>query len=313
MSRAAAPRSAITITAKKFNEDNLVLADKLFEPQAGGKMLSMRYNEDGKLYDILRVQTPSLRVGTVFDNQNPSKTEVVGYTVALNFDQLKPADMEGDVPADEEKTKASQRLFTSVMASCDAKVIEHIASRGLVKGKGGKAPTQEEIESKFTNTIHWPDNPDYTLGMRAKINCRDVAFDVRKVFICDQDMNDISYWKIDPETNRRVYIYESDFNSLSSEPVFNIDVLRTRCRILRAVLESNNAWIQQAYSCSWKVINLMVEVGEAASYGRSAWATDEETIPARTKRGHDGSAAASASAGAGMHSSADIDELLSDP
>lgn len=310
-------RTAITVTTKSFRPEGLVVADRLFEPKAGGKMLSLKYNRDGQTYDTLRLQTPEVTIGQVWDNQNQAKTELTGWTLAVNCSRLRPADMENEYdPSTEDAVKTGQRALVDVLEAIDSKVIDQIASQGMLKGKGGKNLTKEEVETKFTQTVHWPSNPDYTLGIRGKINCRDVTWDERKVYICDQDGNDISYWKMNAD-NQRVYVHEATFASLSGEPVFNIDALRGRSRVLRAVLESNNAWIQQSISCSWKIINIQVEVGEAMTHGRGAWAADDDAVIG--KRRHDGSAAAaSAGAGGGVSAGraaadADIDELMEDP
>jgi hypothetical protein len=303
-------RSAITFTASRFNSDKIVVADKLFEPKAGGKMLSIRYEQDGTIYDIPRVQTPSMRIGQVWDNADPTKTYTASYTVALNFDQLRSADMENSAfdPATEPAPKAAQRRLVDVFEAFDTKVIKQIASQGFIKGKGGKAMTEEDVEGKFIQTVHWPDNPEYTLGIRAKINCKDTEYSARKVFICDQDNHDISYWKMDPSTSARVYKYEPAFESLEGEPVFNIDALRGRNRVIRAVLESNNAWIQQSISCSWKLINVQVEVGASAAYAQSAWVAEDDAPVTGSKRGREASAAA-----AGDMTDAEVNELMEDP
>jgi hypothetical protein len=308
-------RTAITVTTKSFRADNLVVADRLFEPKAGGKMLSLKYNRDGQTFDTLRLQTPEVTIGQVWDNQNQAKTELTGWTLAINCSRLRPADMENEYdPSTEDAVKTSQRALVDVLEAIDSKVIDQISSQGMLKGKGGKNLTKEEVETKFTQTVHWPSNPDYTLGIRGKINCRDVTYDERKVYICDQEGRDISYWKLNGD-NVRTYAYDDAFASLAGEPVFNIDALRGRSRVLRAVLESNNAWIQQSISCSWKIINIQVEVGEGMTHGRGAWAADDE-VTSGGKRRHDGT---SASAGAGGASAgraaedADIDELMADP
>lgn len=305
-------RTAITVTTKSFRPEGLRIADRFFEPKAGGKMLSMKYERDGQLYDTFRLQTPEVTIGQVWDNQNQAKTELTGWTLAVNCSRLRPADMENEYdPATEDAVKTGQRALVDVLEAIDSKVIDQLASQGMLKGKGGKNLTKEEIETKFTQTVHWPTNPEYTLGIRGKINCRDVTWEERKVYICDQEGRDISYWKLNGD-NVRTYSYDATFASLPGEPVFNIDALRGRSRVLRAVLESNNAWIQQSYSCSWKIINIQVEVGEAMSHGRGAWATEDEAAPG-VKRRHDGSAAA-ASAGAGRDAEdADINELMQDP
>jgi hypothetical protein len=306
---ASRPRSAITLTASRFNPEGIVVADKLFEPKAGGKMLSIRYQHEGSVYDIPRIQTSSMRIGQVWDNMNQAKTDMVSYTVAMNFDQLRSTDME--VAADlstEPADKVAQRRLVDVFESFDTKVIKQIAAQGFLKAKG-KNLSEEDVEGKFIQTVHWPSDPQYTLGIRCKINCKDVEYDVRKVFICDQDGRDISYWKIDPATNNRVYAHEGTFAALDGTPVFNIDALRGRNRVLRAVLESNNAWIQQSISCSWKLINIQVEVGSGAGYAQSAWASDDAPVVGTKRRLEE---TASAGAGSGM-TDADMNELLEDP
>lgn len=306
---ASRQRSAITFTPSRFHADKIIVADKLFEPKAGGKMLSIRYEQDGTVYDIPRVQTPSMRIGQVWDNADPTKTYTASYTVALNFDQLRSADMEATVdPTTEPASKVAQRRLVDVFEAFDTKVIKQIASQGFIKGKGGKAMTEEDVEGKFIQTVHWPDNPEYTLGIRAKINCKDTEYSARKVFICDQENRDISYWKMDPATSARVYKYEAAFESIEGEPVFNIDALRGRNRVIRAVLESNNAWIQQSISCSWKLINVQVEVGASAAYAQSAWVADDDAPITGSKRGRE-----SASAGAGGMTDAEVNELMEDP
>ncbi len=308
-------RSAVTFTPSRFNAGNIVVADKLFEPKAGGKMLSIRYEQDGTVYDIPRVQTPGMRIGQVWDNADPTKTYTASYTVALNFDQLRAADMENTTfdPATEPAAKAAQRRLVDVFEAFDTKVIKQIASQGFIKGKGGKAMTEEDVEGKFIQTVHWPDNPEYTLGIRAKINCKDTEYSARKVFICDQDNRDISYWKMDPATSARVYKYETTFDSIEGEPVFNIDALRGRNRVIRAVLESNNAWIQQSISCSWKLINVQVEVGASAAYAQSAWVAEDDAPLTGSKRAREPPASAGAGGGAGEMTDAEVNELMEDP
>jgi hypothetical protein len=95
--------------------------------------------------------------------------------------------------------------------------------------------------------------------------------------------------------------------------VFNIDALRGRNRVLRAVLESNNAWIQQSISCSWKLINVQVEVGSSAGYASSAWATEDAPVTG-SKRGRESSSASAGAGGAaGGMTDADIADLMEDP
>lgn len=305
-------RSAITFTASRFNRDGIVVADKLFEPKAGGKMLSIRYQQDGTVYDIPRVQTPGMTIGQVWDNADPTKTYTASYTVALNFDQLRSSDMEAEFDASTESSaKSAQRRLVDVFEAFDTKVIKQISAQGFLKGKGGKAMSEEDIEGKFIQTVHWPDKPEYTLGIRAKINTRDTDFAARKVFVCDQDSRNISYWKLDPSTNARVYQHEPAFESLDGEPVFNIDALRGRNRVIRAVLESNNAWIQQSISCSWKLINVQVEVGASASYGENAFVVEDDAPLTGSKRAREASSAGAG--GADGMTDADLNELMEDP
>lgn len=310
---ASRQRSAITVTASRFNPEGIVVAPKLFEPKAGGKMLSISYQHEGTVYDIPRIQTSSMRIGQVWDNMDQAKTEIVSYTVALNFDHIRSSDMETAADySTEPAEKVAQRRLIDVFEAFDTKVIKQIATQGFLKAKG-KNLTEEEVEGKFTQTVHWPSDPQYTLGVRCKVNCRDVEYGARKVYICDQDGRDISYWKLDPATNNRVYSHDPLFASIEGEPVFNIDALRGRNRVLRAVLESNNAWIQQSISCSWKLINVQVEVGASAGYAHSAWAAEDAPVTG-TKRSHAvASAGAGAGAGGGVMSDEDVNELMEDP
>lgn len=273
-------RTGITLTTTSFAPTGIRVADKIFEPQAGGKMLGIKYNHNGETFDIPRIQTSQLTVGNVWDNLDATKTNVVSYTVALNMDRLYASDMESDVPADEEVTKSKQRKLVGVLESFDREVIDKITEIGALKVKG-KNLTAEEVESKFNQTVHWPDDAKYSLGIRTKINVADTLYSgARKIFICDQNDRDITYWKMGDD-NQRVYAYESTFASMAGEPQFNIDALRNRGTVIqRAVLESNNAWIQQSISVSWKLINIKVDVAPSISYGSGAWASDEAAVGA---------------------------------
>ena len=270
-------RTSVTVSYDNFNASQLVIADDPYALEKGGKLVSLRYQDSGRLYDILRIQTPELTVGNVWDNMDQQTQQLASHTIALNLDTLHSVDAEAGVQEPSEDAdelairKYNQFVFTQTLDSIDAAVIDKATTRGWFKEKG-KALEREKVEGKFSNTVHWPSEEKYTLGIRVKINVKDYDYATRKVFIFDQEARDISYYKIDESSNERVYSYDSRFAALSGTPVFNIDALRSRnSRIQRAILESNNAWVQTGLSVSWKLTNVQVEVLEGTSYGDSAW------------------------------------------
>ena len=272
-------RSSITVSYDNFDSSKLVLADEPYALEKGGKLASIRYQECGKLFDILRIQTPELTIGNVWDNIDDKTGQLSSYTIALNLDCLHPQDMENgieDIPEGCEDEllirRYQQSVFVETLESIDNVTIEKASTRGWFKEKG-KPLERTGVQAKFSNTVHWPSDAKYTLGIRVKINVKDVTFENRKVFICDEQERDVSYYKIDQQTNERVYIHDERFNTVNSDtPIFNIDSLKTRgARILRSVIESNNAWIQNGLSCSWKLMNVQVETVEDTSYGQNAW------------------------------------------
>lgn len=271
-------RSSITVSYDNFDANKLVLADEPYALEKGGKLVSMRYQESGKLFDILRIQTPELTIGNVWDNIDQQSGQLSSYTIALNLDCLHPQDIENgieDIPdmCEDELLirRYQQSLFVETLDSIDKATVDKATTRGWFKEKG-KPLEREKVEGKFSNTVHWPSDPKYTLGIRVKVNVKDIDFENRKVFIMDEQGRDVSYYKINPQTNERIYLYDERFLTIQDTPVFNIDSLKTRgSRILRSVIESNNAWLQTGLSCSWKLMNVQVETIEDTSYGDRAW------------------------------------------
>lgn len=271
-------RTSVTVSYDNINASQLVVADDPYALEKGGKLVSLRYQDSGRVYDILRIQTPELTIGNVWDNVDQQTQQLASHTIALNLDTLHAADAEAGVQEPGEDAdelairKYNQFTFVQTLDSIDNAVIDKASIRGWFKEKG-KALEREKVEGKFSNTVHWPSEEKYTLGIRVKVNVRDYDYATRKIFIFDQEGRDISYFKIDDATNERVYSHESArFASLSSTPTFNIDALRTRgTRVLRAILESNNAWVQTGLSVSWKLTNIQIEVLEGTSYGSDAW------------------------------------------
>lgn len=273
-------RTSVTVSYDNVIPSQLVVADDPYALEKGGKLVSLRYQDSGRIYDILRIQTPELTIGNVWDNMDQQTQQLASHTIALNLDTLHAADAEAGVQEPDESAddydaairKYNQFTFVQTLDAIDNAVIDKASARGWFKEKG-KALEREKVEGKFSNTVHWPSEEKYTLGIRVKVNVRDYDYATRKVFIFDQDGRDISYFKLDEATNERVYSYDNArFNSLQSSPVFNIDSLRTRnTRILRAILESNNAWVQTGLSVSWKLTNIQIETMEGTSYGNDAW------------------------------------------
>jgi hypothetical protein len=271
-------RTSVTVSYDNFKSSQLVVAEEPYALEKGGKIVSLRYQDSGRTYDILRLQTPELTVGNVWDNMDQVTQQLASHTVALNLDTLHAADAEAGVEEPSEDAdehafrKYDQFTFVQTLDAIDNAVIDKAVAKSWFKEKG-KALDRAGVAGKFSNTCHWPNEEKYTLGIRVKINVRDYEYSTRKVFIFDQEERDISYYKLDESNNERVYSYDTArFASLSSAPIFNIDALRTRnTRILRAILESNNAWVQTGLSVSWKLTNIQVEVIEGTSYGNDAW------------------------------------------
>lgn len=286
-----AKRTVTTVLYKQFNAENLVVADEPYATPKGGKMISLKYKDKTRLNDILRLQTPSLTLGTVWDNMDPSTKEQFSYTVALNLDQLRPGDVDNvteepsESASDSEKLAYAQYLFMKKIDSVDDAVIDKATQRGWFKEKS-KNLERDIVKGKMQSTIKWPSESKYTLSMRAKIKISDTDFSVRKIFICDQEGRDVTYYKHDPETAQSVYIYNPAFATLENEPIFNIEALRTPgTRVKRAVLESNSAWqVSTGLCCSWGITNLQIEVTSSDVYGQNAWAADEASSEVSLKK-----------------------------
>ncbi len=271
-------RTSVTVSYDNFKASQLVVAEEPYALEKGGKIVSLRYQDSGRTYDILRLQTPELTIGNVWDNMDQQTQQLASHTIALNLDTLHAADAEAGVeepPEDADEAafrKYDQFTFVQTLDAIDNAVVDKAVAKSWFKEKG-KALDRAGVSGKFSNTCHWPNEEKYTLGIRVKINVRDYDYSTRKVFIFDQEERDISYYKLDEATNERVYSYDTArFNGLSTPAVFNIDALRTRnTRILRAIIESNNAWVQTGLSVSWKLTNVQVEVNEGTTYGNDAW------------------------------------------
>lgn len=256
-------RAAITVGYKQLNADSLRVAEEPYSLEKGGKLVSIRYDERGRVYDILRIQTPELNIGQVWENMDQTTQQLASYTISLNLDRLHPEDVGDSVTsASYDGVKREQFEFYEKLDMIDEATVSQATARGWFKEKG-KPLEREKVEGKFSPTVHWPSDSKYTLSIRVKINTRDTDFAVRKIGIYDQNNNDISYYKVDPVSNKPVYFYETRFGEIDSLPVFNIDVLKTRkTRVIRSIIESNNAWIQTGLSCSWKLYRIQVETDD---------------------------------------------------
>lgn len=294
--------SVVTVSYKTFDPANLVVGDEPYALEKGGKLVNLKYTHEGRTYDKLRIQTPAMAVGNVFNNVDDKTGQLVSFTVALNLNHLFTDDAQqvmdppaaGASPALLEKY--AQRVFIEKLDSIDQATIDKAATNGWFKEKGGKPMEREKVEGKFSSTVHWPTDPKYTLGIRVKITLRDAM--ENKVVISDQHGRDVTFYKVDPETNAWVYKYDDAYASTPAEPVFNIDAVRGRnTRVMRSIIESNNAWIQTGLSCSWKLVRIQVEVPDQTA-DAAAW-VDEDDAPAMKRRNVDtGEGAAGAGAGA---------------
>ncbi len=266
-----AKRTAITVGFKQLNSDNLRVADEPFSLEKGGKLVSIRYDEGGRVYDILRIQTPELNIGQVWENVDQTTGQLASYTISLNLDRLHPNDVSESTDSSTfDGVKRDQVEFYEKLDAIDEATVSQATARGWFKEKG-KPLEREKVEGKFSPTVHWPSDEKYNLSIRVKVNTRDTDFSVRKIGIYDQHNNDISYYKTDPVSNNRVYIYETRFGEIDDAPVFNVDILKTRkTRVIRSIIESNNAWIQTGLSCSWKLFRIQVETDESDS-STSMW------------------------------------------
>ena len=280
-------QTVVTVSYKTFDPANLVIADEPYALEKGGKLVSLRYNQEGRTFDKLRIQTPAMTIGNVWDNMDDKTGQLTSYTVALNLHHLftddaqtvmEPPGPDADVATLE---KYAQRTFIEKLDSIDQATIDKATEKGWFKEKG-RALDREKVEGKFSSTVHWPQDPKYTLGIRVKVNVRDTT--EGRIVICDQDSRDVTFYKVNPETNEWVFKHDAAYASTPGEPVFNIDALRGRgVRVLRAIIESNNAWVQTGLSCSWKLVRIQVEVPDVSA-AAAAWVDEDEELPAAKRR-----------------------------
>lgn len=270
-------RTAITVSTNSFDVSRLEISKEPYAPPRGGKLVNMRYRDTDKLNDIFRFQLPEVTIGNVWENRDPQTNELASFTIALNLHTLRAADVDESADrSNDTPLKAAQRSLVESFADIDQKIIQHAAENAFFTEKGKPLPA-EKVEGKYTSIVHWPNEDKYTLSIRAKINVRDTELSrTRNFYIMDQEGRDITYYKLNPENDSKVYLYDEQFNQIEGEPIVNMDILRIRgLRVLRSVIESNNIWIQTGLSCSWKIIRLQVEnVGDNAN-SRDAWASDE--------------------------------------
>ncbi len=286
MSAARRAQTVVTVSYKTFDPAQLVIADEPYALEKGGKLVSIRYNQDSRTYDKLRIQTPAMTIGNVWDNTDPQTGQLVSFTLALNLHHLFTDDaqtvMENPGPDADIGTleKFAQRTFIEKLDAIDQATIDRATEKGWFKEKG-KPLEREKVEGKFSSTVHWPQDSKYTLGIRVKINLRDAT--EGKIVICDQEGRDVTFYKVNPETNAWVYKHDPAYASTTAEPVFNIDAVRGRnTRVIRSIIESNNAWIQTGLSCSWKLVRIQVEVPDMSAAAAS-WVDDDEA-PAAKRR-----------------------------
>lgn len=273
-------RTAVTVSYRSVNPANLVIAEDPFTTDKGGKLVTVKYRHDGRVYDRLRIQTPELGLGKVFPNVDEKSGLLKSYTVALNLDRILPADVETLPSGEEDEIKAAQRTFIEALDSIDQALIDRATERAWFVGPKGAKLSRESVEGKYTNTVHWP-KPDtkYTLGVRFKIDMNDVA--EKCMGIVDQHGRDITFFKLDPDTGARVYTYDERFTGLATEAVFNIDALAMRARVQRMIVECNNAWIQANLSCPYKIVRMQVETADE-SFSSVDW-VDDAPAPATKK------------------------------
>jgi hypothetical protein len=272
-------QTVVTVSYKSFNPANLLIADEPFALEKGGKLVNIKYIQDSRTYDKLRIQTPALTVGNVWDNTDDKTGQLASYTVALNLNHLFTDDaqavLETPKPGADIGTleKFAQRTFIEKLDAIDQATIDKAATNGWFKEKG-KALDREKVEAKFTSTVHWPTDPKYSLGIRVKVTLRDIQDN--KIAIVDQQNRDITFYKLDPLSNKMVFKYDVRYADIASEPMFNIESLRNRgTTVMRAIIESNNAWVQMGLSCSWKLVRVQVDVPDADEAG-SSWIDEDD-------------------------------------